>query len=283
MSSGTSFFRMEPLDTETLRVWFDVPDRTVNVLSEPVFEALHRVIDQIEVDDRTKRVVFQSPKPKGFCAGADLKRVAALRQEIEIEAFLRCGQETFSRLAQLSVPTVAVIHGACLGGGLEFALACRHRLAVDEPSTKLGLPEERLGLIPGWGGTQRLPRLIGETAALELLWTGEPVDARRAAELGLTDGILTPDDLEPDRLYPLLERLPATSEARPVSRPPQTKDQPTTQSGTPAQRAAEKLVHLKATDLATGLAEERKLFHELIATAETQAILDGFLHHSSSH
>ena len=283
MSSGTSFFRMEPLDTETLRVWFDVPDRPVNVLSEPVFEDLHRVIDQIDADKKLKRVVIQSPKPKGFCAGADLKRVAALREASEIEAFLRCGQETFGRLAQLSVPTVAVIHGACLGGGLEFAMACRHRLAVDETSTKLGLPEERLGLIPGWGGTQRLPRLIGETAALELLWTGEPVDARRAAALGLTDGILRPDDLEPDRLAPLLERLPMAREAPPVSRQPQTKDQPTIQSGTPAQRAAEKLVHLQATDLAMGLAQERQLFHELITTPETQAILDGFLHHSGSH
>lgn len=283
MSSGTSFFRVEPLDTETLWVWFDVPDRPVNVLSEPVFEALHRVIDQIEETAPPKRVVFQSPKPKGFCAGADLKRVAALQEESEIEAFLRCGQEAFSRLAQLPIPTVAVIHGACLGGGLEFALACRHRLAVDEPSTKLGLPEERLGLIPGWGGTQRLPRLIGEIAALELLWTGDPVDARRAAALGLTDGILTSDDLEPARLAPLLDRLPTAREAPPVSRQPQTKDQPTILSGTPAQRAAEKLVHLNAPDLAASLAQERKLFHELITTPETRAILDGFLHHSVSH
>lgn len=283
MSSGPSFFRMEPLDTESLRVWFDVPDRPVNVLSEPVFEALHRVIDQIEGTEQPKRVVFQSPKPKGFCAGADLKRVAALRQESEIEAFLRCGQETFSRLAQLPISTVTVIHGACLGGGLEFALACRHRLAVDEPSTKLGLPEEHLGLIPGWGGTQRLPRLIGETAALELLWTGDPVDAPKAAALGLTDGVLTSSDLEPDRLALLLDRLPETREARPDSRESQVKSQPPIPAGTPAQQAAEKLVHLNATDLAAGLAQERKLFHELIGTAGTQAILDRFLHHSGSH
>ena len=108
---------------------------------------------------------------------------------------LQRGHELMERLAALPFPTVAAIHGACLGGGLELALACRRRVATEHPKTRLGLPEVQLGLIPGLGGTQRLPRLIGVPDALDLILTGKQVDARKARRLGLVDDTCHPADL----------------------------------------------------------------------------------------
>ncbi len=104
------------------------------------------------------------------------------------------GQLLFQRIEWLTIPTVAVIHGPCLGGGLELALACNYRIARDNSSTKIGLPEIRLGLIPGWGGTQRLPKLIGLTNALAMILQGKHVGARDALQMGLIDQAIAPDD-----------------------------------------------------------------------------------------
>ncbi len=116
------------------------------------------------------------------------------------------------RLAALPFPTVAAIHGACLGGGLELALACRCRVATEHPKTKLGLPEVQLGLIPGLGGTQRLPRLIGVPDALDLILTSKQVDARKAKRLGLVDDTCHPADLRTAAERVLRERAVAAEE-----------------------------------------------------------------------
>jgi 3-hydroxyacyl-CoA dehydrogenase/enoyl-CoA hydratase/3-hydroxybutyryl-CoA epimerase len=123
-----------------------------------------------------------------FIAGADIRELQTIATRSDALAKAQAGQRLFQRLATLPMPTIAVIDGACMGGGLEFALACTYRIVSDEDKTSLALPEVTLGIIPGWGGTQRLPRLIGVTAALDMILSGKPVNARKAVKLGLADG-----------------------------------------------------------------------------------------------
>ena len=172
----------------------DDPGKKVNTLSTRLFEWLEGLIARVE-RDRPEGLVIYSGKPDGFVAGADLEELLALTDPLDVLAMLRRGHDLMERLAALPFPTVAAIHGAALGGGLELALACRRRIATEHPKTKLGLPEVQLGLIPGLGGTQRLPRLIGVPDALDLILTGRQVDARKARRLGLVDDTCHPADL----------------------------------------------------------------------------------------
>lgn len=167
---------------------FDRPESRVNLLTTGVLRRLDALLEEIEAGaarGRIKVLILHSGKPGHFIAGADVDEIAAITRAADAAAASREGQRIFRRLELLPVPTIAAIHGACLGGGLELALACTYRLASDAPATRLGLPEVRLGLIPGFGGTVRLPRLIGLTAALELIVTGRTVDGVRARRLGL--------------------------------------------------------------------------------------------------
>ncbi|MEO8755630.1 MAG: 3-hydroxyacyl-CoA dehydrogenase NAD-binding domain-containing protein, partial [Casimicrobiaceae bacterium] len=132
-------------------------------------------------------LVIRSGKANGFIAGADVDEFGEVKDEAGAIAIVKRGWDTFERLAHVKYPTLALVRGFCLGGGLELALACRYRVVVDEPGTRLGLPEVMLGIVPGWGGMRRLPRLIGAPAALDLLLTGKTIDARRAKKLGLAD------------------------------------------------------------------------------------------------
>lgn len=159
-----------------LEVLFDQPGSRVNTFSTPVFDELERLLDDIEADLAIRTVVFRSAKPGCFIAGADINELRTLVRPEAADAFIARGQRLFSRLEALRAPTVSVIDGACLGGGLEFALATTYRLVSDDRRCALGLPEVTLGLIPGWGGTQRLPRLIGVAPALEMICGGRPVD-----------------------------------------------------------------------------------------------------------
>ncbi|MGH9866701.1 MAG: 3-hydroxyacyl-CoA dehydrogenase NAD-binding domain-containing protein [Candidatus Polarisedimenticolia bacterium] len=177
-------------------VRFDHPTDRVNLLSEASMQRLSEILDRLEQDARDGRVrgvAFTSGKPKTFLAGADVKAfvtVADAGDPVAAAAKAREGQRLFSRIAALPVPTVAAINGACLGGGLEMALACTSRLASDAPEVSIGLPEVRLGLVPGWGGTQRLPRLVGAGRALDLILTSRTLDGRRAMKLGVVDGVV---------------------------------------------------------------------------------------------
>src|SRR3712207_594218 len=172
----------------------DDPGKKVNTLSTRLFEWFERQIASLE-RDRPEGLVIYSGKPDGFVAGADLEELLAVADKESVIAMLGRGHDLMERLAALPFPTVAAIHGACLGGGLELALACRRRVATEHAKTKLGLPEVQLGLIPGLGGTQRLPRLIGVPDALDLILTGKQVDARKAKRLGLVDDTCHPADL----------------------------------------------------------------------------------------
>jgi 3-hydroxyacyl-CoA dehydrogenase/enoyl-CoA hydratase/3-hydroxybutyryl-CoA epimerase len=172
----------------------DDPAKKVNTLSTRLFEWFEEQISQVE-RERPAALVILSGKPDGFVAGADIEELKALAEPEDVLAMLRRGHELMNRLAALPCITVAAIHGACLGGGLELALACRYRVATEHPKTRLGVPEVQLGLIPGLGGTQRLPRLIGVPAALDLILAGRQVDARKAKRLGLVDDTCHPADL----------------------------------------------------------------------------------------
>jgi 3-hydroxyacyl-CoA dehydrogenase / enoyl-CoA hydratase / 3-hydroxybutyryl-CoA epimerase len=167
---------------------FDDPGRKVNLLSSPVMERLDALLGDLEAGARAgavRAVVIRSGKDGSFIAGADVDEIASLRDPAEAGAQAARGQAVFQRLHELKVPTVVAIDGICLGGGTELALACDVRIVSDRPETKIGLPEIKLGIIPGFGGTTRLPRLIGLIAASDLILTGRNVDARRAQKLGL--------------------------------------------------------------------------------------------------
>lgn len=172
---------------------FDRPDSRVNLLTTPVMEWLDGLLAEVEEAvriGRAKGLVIRSGKPGTFIAGADIGEIASITDPREAEAKSKEGQRIFRRLEQLPIPTIAVIDGACMGGGTELTLACAYRLATDRPETKLALPEVRLGIIPGFGGTTRLPRLIGPRAALEVIVSGKSISARRAERIGLVDELL---------------------------------------------------------------------------------------------
>ncbi len=172
----------------------DDPSKKVNTLSTRLFAWFGEQLAQVE-QQRPAGLVIVSGKADGFVAGADLEELQTARDKEEVLAMLQRGHELMERLAALPFPTVAAIHGACLGGGLELALACRFRVATEHKKTKLGFPEVQLGLLPGLGGTQRLPRLIGVPAALDLILTSKQVDAKKARRLGLVDDTCHPTDL----------------------------------------------------------------------------------------
>ena len=170
---------------------FDRAGATTNTLSQRALAGLNAILDQL-VAEPPKGLVVRSGKANGFIAGADVDEFGDIADAQAARALIERGWTTFERLSNVSFPTLALIRGFCLGGGLELALACRYRVVVDEPSTRLGLPEVMLGIVPGWGGIRRLPRLIGAPAALDLMLTGKTIDARRAKRLGLADECVPP-------------------------------------------------------------------------------------------
>ena len=167
----------------------DKPDSSANILSEDVLVELDDVLATLE-RDLPKGVILRSGKPGGFIAGADIGEFRGMTDVAAVETRLTHGNAIVDRLDHLAVPTVAVIHGYCLGGGLEIALACDYRIAVED--ARLGFPEVMLGLHPGLGGTVRLPRLINPLEAMTMMLTGRNVRAGRAKSLGLVDAV-TPE------------------------------------------------------------------------------------------
>ncbi|WP_175182357.1 enoyl-CoA hydratase-related protein, partial [Achromobacter aegrifaciens] len=165
---------------------FDRAGSAVNALSADTMSELAVVLDALDAAPPAG-LVIRSGKSTGFVVGADVNEFASLDTPEQARALVARGWDLFNRLAAVRYPTLALIQGHCLGGGLELALACRYRLVADQPGTSLALPEVMLGIFPGWGGMLRLPRLIGAPAALDMMLTGRGADARRAAALGLAD------------------------------------------------------------------------------------------------
>jgi 3-hydroxyacyl-CoA dehydrogenase/enoyl-CoA hydratase/3-hydroxybutyryl-CoA epimerase len=180
----------------------------VNALSGDVLEELERLLPVL-ARSGARALVVRSGKAGGFIAGADIGEFGALAGAGQAQALVRRGQEVFRRLELLPMPTVAMIHGHCLGGGLELALACRRRVASDAPETRLGLPEVQLGIHPGFGGTVRLTALLGPLAALDLMLTGRTLSAGAARRLGLVDAVVPERHLARAAVAAALDRRPA--------------------------------------------------------------------------
>jgi len=189
-------FRIE-VENGVATLWLDEPGESVNVLEPGVAAEFFRIVEKLEQDDAVKGVVLASGKKEGFVAGAKIEMIQAVKDAAGAQALARDAQAGFDRLEKLRKPVVAAIHGACLGGGLEWAMACHYRIAADDPRTQLGLPETQLGLIPGAGGTQRLPRLVGIQTALDMILAGKTVKARKALKIGLVDEAVPPALLVP--------------------------------------------------------------------------------------
>jgi 3-hydroxyacyl-CoA dehydrogenase/enoyl-CoA hydratase/3-hydroxybutyryl-CoA epimerase len=187
---------MQVRDDGVAVIAIDIPGQPVNTIGPALSGGFHAALEAIESDTRVRAAVIVSRKPGNFVAGADIKMLDKVKSATDGETLSRNGQQNFERLASARVPVVAAIHGSCLGGGLELAMACHARVATDDERTLLGLPEVQLGLIPGAGGTQRLPRLIGLQAALDMILTGKRVPARKARSLGLVDEVVPAPILE---------------------------------------------------------------------------------------
>ena len=171
---------------------FDRAGTSVNTFARAVMDELAQIVERLSFEP-PKGVVIRSGKESGFIAGADIHEFEMFEEQGGVLANIENGQRVFQNLARLRCPTVAVIHGFCMGGGTEMSLACRYRVATRDPKTRIGLPEVMLGIIPGWGGTARLPRLIGATDALPIMLTGKALSAEAAKSLGLVDALTSPE------------------------------------------------------------------------------------------
>ena len=177
-------------------VALDAKDKKVNTLTRELGEELKAAFEELASDKSCVGVVLTSAKESGFIAGADIDMLSKIESAADGEQLIRDGHRMYNQLADLDIPVVAAIHGDCLGGGLETALACHGRVCTDADRTKLALPEVMLGLIPAGGGCQRLPRLVGVQAALDMILTGKNIRPRKALKMGLVDEVVPPAALE---------------------------------------------------------------------------------------
>ncbi len=219
-------WRLELDDGDIAWLHFDRADSNTNVLTVQALEALDEQL-VTAARQHPRGLVILSDKPSGFIAGADVKAFAGIRDAAEAEALIHRAHEIFRRLESLSFPTVALIHGFCLGGGLELALACRYRVADDGPDTRIGFPEIRLGIFPGFGGTVRAVRRVGHLRALELMLSARNLGAREARQAGLVDlavprrqlrnaAIRLIEEPPAHRRPPLLQRMAGRAPLRPA-------------------------------------------------------------------
>ncbi len=186
----TNTFQFEINANNIARLIFDLPNEKVNTISPEVLDALEEQLDTLAKNRAIRALMITSAKKDSFIAGANLKGFdAVFHQKGAAEKLIGGGHRVFNKLSSLPFPTIAVIDGTCLGGGLELALACNYRVVSDNSKALLGLPETQLGIIPGWGGTQRLPRLIGIEQALGMILSGKPVNAQKAFKIKIVDAI----------------------------------------------------------------------------------------------
>jgi 3-hydroxyacyl-CoA dehydrogenase/enoyl-CoA hydratase/3-hydroxybutyryl-CoA epimerase len=256
----------------------DCPGKA-NVLSSIVMEELGSAFAEIASDDRIKAVILVSEKPHTFASGADLQEILKFKNQDQAYQLVKRGHKVFARLADLEKPVVVGIKGRCLGGGLELALCADRRIAAKDNTTQLGLPEVTLGLLPGLGGTQRLPRLIGLKPAIDLILSGKPVSAARACELGLVDEVIEVQELR-KRLEevaleliasPKLERPDALTESadkhKSVLATSQRAIRIRTRGQYPAfSKVIEVIAESITSGLEAGLEAEAKAFSELAAS-----------------
>jgi len=267
-------------------VTFDVPGEKLNTLKAEFVGQIREVIAQARRQPQLVGLVLISGKPDSFIAGADITMIAGCRSAEEAAALARQGQKVMAEIAALPFPVVAAIHGACLGGGLELALACHQRVCTLDEKTQLGLPEVQLGLLPGSGGTQRLPRLMGASRALELILTGKTLRAKQALKLGLVEEAVPQTILletaaemvrkgrQPRKSLPLRERLLNAPLGRALLFKQAAKSaEAKTRGNYPATR---KILSVIRTGLqhgrSAGYAAEAKAFGELAMSPESVAL-----------
>jgi 3-hydroxyacyl-CoA dehydrogenase/enoyl-CoA hydratase/3-hydroxybutyryl-CoA epimerase len=177
---------------------FDMPGEKINKLSANVLQELEIAINVISDNMAIRVLLITSAKKDVFIAGADINEIKKITDKNDAIKKVSRGQNILSRIAKLKIPTIAIIDGACLGGGLELALACKYRVAIVNEKTILGLPEVNLGIIPGFGGTQRLPSLVGLQESLKIILSGKPINTNKAFKIGLIDTIIRKEFLEND-------------------------------------------------------------------------------------
>lgn len=267
-------------------VTVSVPGEKMNTLRTSFAPEIRAILARIRDMNNLKGVVIISGKPDNFIVGADINMIANAQSIQEAEALARQGQQLMNEIAGLPIPVVAAIHGPCLGGGLELALACHRRLCSSDNRTRLGLPEVQLGLLPGSGGTQRLPRLIGISQALNMILTGRQVRAGQAKRLGLTDDVVPPSILldtaiemalqgrKSARQPPLRERILAAPLIRAaVFSMAERQSEQKTHGNYPATR---KIIHVIRTGWVEGAARgygaEARAFGELVMSQESRAL-----------
>lgn len=247
-----SLVTAEPLADGLLLVTVNRPDK-LNALNADVLAALESAFADAAADASTRAVVLTGAGPKAFVAGADISQFPSLSSEQGMD-FARRGQQVLDRIERLGKPVVAAVNGFALGGGCEIALACHVRVASE--TARFGLPEVGLGVIPGYGGTQRLGRVVGRGRALEMILTGEMVSAQRAYEMGLVNRVVPADALVDEAL-----KMAATMASRsPV-----------------ALRLALEAVLASDAPLAEGLEREVRLFGDAIGSADAKEGSTAFL------
>ncbi|MFD2180217.1 fatty acid oxidation complex subunit alpha FadJ [Veronia pacifica] len=286
-SESTSAFTLRFADNGVAWLAIDVPGEKMNTLQASFDAEVSEALTALEARKDLKGLVIYSGKPDNFIAGADVKMLSACQTAEEAETLARRGQELFARLEALSAHVVAAIHGPCLGGGLELALACHSRVVSDDDATRLGLPEVQLGLLPGSGGTQRLPRLVGVANALDMILTGKQLRAKKAKKLGVAD-----DCVPKSVLLDIAEELALKSKPKRkggdwkewamaknslgrnfVFDQAAKKTREKTRGNYPATEAIlEVIKHGLEHGMKKGLAQEAKRFGELVRTPESAAL-----------
>jgi len=285
----TGMLKTHRREDAVLVVSLDVPGEKLNVLTLGLLEEFEALFSQITQDSSLRGVVIISGKPEGFIAGADIRQFASVSTAEEAAALAGKGHDLLNRIESSKVPFVAAIHGICLGGGTELSIACAGRVASDDPRTAMGLPEVQLGLLPGMGGTQRLPRLIGLPVSLDMILTARNLKATKALRVGLVDEVVPRSILE-DRAAALALALSA---GRTPSRPgiklfeklvrpiifskARSSVMAKTGGHYPAPlRALEVVQAGTATSLRAGLEIEKKAFGELLVGDVSRALVNVF-------
>ncbi|MBC3766727.1 fatty acid oxidation complex subunit alpha FadJ [Neptunicella marina] len=289
MSEQTqSAFSLEIRDDNIAIITMDVPGESMNTLKAEFGDEISAILDQIESNKSLKGVVLKSGKSSSFVAGADISMLAACTTADEAEALSRGGQQVMQRIENSRIPFVAAIHGPALGGGLELALCCHYRVCSDSDKTVMGLPEVQLGLLPGSGGTQRLPALIGVQQAMTMMLTGKQLRAKQAKKCGLVDDAVPLSVLEkvavifaqkgkPSPRKPNLSLVNKLLETTPPGRNilfSQARKQTLskTRGNYPAPEKIIDVIEAGVTDKRRGYALEAKYFGELVMTPESKQL-----------
>jgi 3-hydroxyacyl-CoA dehydrogenase / enoyl-CoA hydratase / 3-hydroxybutyryl-CoA epimerase len=280
--------RREILESGIALLLFDRPNSVANIFDQQTFDELNAHLDFLESEKALKGLIIQSAKPKIFIAGADLNGFTKNVSAEGLAKLIEQGQNTFNRIEKLPCPTVAAIHGVALGGGLEIALACDFRIATSHSATKLGLPETNLGILPAWGGSTRLPKLIGLPNALDAILPGRQFTAETARKLGIVDAVVFPERLKEYAIKQVMEsggkkrslKTPIANHA-PISNVVRARAEKTllakTRGNYPAPLKALDVAYKSLTDTAVqSLENEKNAFIELVSGEPAQNLIRVF-------